>query len=494
MTAALLAASLAIPGAPAASAHDEDRVERATDRDSSGSDDRLDRIDDRSGSSNRDLDSNADRDLRRAEEDRIRDEIRAREDAAEDAARAAEDAAEDAAKLAEDAADDAADAAEDAAKAQAEAEEEAAEAAEDAAEEASDMAGASGLRDLAGSERPELDAEGYPVRRGEVVALDLSDRTRQAALAQGFAVLESTSLEEIGSAVTRLAVPGDLSAREGLARLRTIDPGGTFDFSHYYGLHYSAAGNLSAAARRAVAAPAARRRDTDLRVGMIDTAVAAHPALAGVELSTRDFSGGAPTTAHGTAVASLLAGEGAGRIVAAGVFRGQGQRHFTSADAIARGLAWVVAQDVPVINISLSGPRNLILDRLIGRTIAAGHIVVAAAGNGGPAAPPAYPAALPGVVAVTAVDSRNRIYRYANRGPYVRLAALGVGVPAAAGAGALAPHSGTSFAAPRVAARLARCARRVVPSNAGCVAALEREAIDLGAPGRDPIYGAGVIR
>jgi subtilisin family serine protease len=227
---------------------------------------------------------------------------------------------------------------------------------------------------------------------------------------------------------------------------------------------------------------------------MIDTAVAAHPALAGVDLRRRDFAGGAPTTAHGTAVASLLANEGAGRIVAASVFRAQGQRHFTSADAIARGLGWLVAEEVPVINMSLAGPRNVILDRLIARALGAGHIVVAAAGNGGPSAPPAYPAALPGVVAVTAVDGRNRIYRYANRGPYIRFAALGVGVPAASAGGALAPHSGTSFASPHVAVRLARCARRIAPGNSACIAAIEREAVDLGPPGRDPVYGAGLIR
>ncbi len=41
---------------------------------------------------------------------------------------------------------------------------------------------------------------------------------------------------------------------------------------------------------------------------------------------------------------------------------------------------------------------------------------------------------------------------------------------------------------------LARCAQRVSRANAQCVAAMERSAVDLGEPGRDPVYGLGLIR
>lgn len=504
----LLAAAASGPAAGFGWDRDEDRVDR-----SGSGDDRADRIDriDRSDSDTSRIEERVEREARDAE-DRLREEARAAEDLREDledaadeaaraerdALRAAEDQAEEAARAAEDAADDAADAAEDAAKAQAEAEEESAEEAEEAAEEAAEQAaraGAAELRDLAGAERPELDRDGYPVRRGEVVALDLGVRARAAALAAGFAPIETRRLDALDAEVTRLAVPAGLSAAEGLARLRAIDPGGAFDLAHYYGLDYSAAGSAAATARRVAAPSPAPRRSRALRVGMIDTAVADHPALRGVELRSRDFSGGgSAATSHGTAVASLLAGEGAGTIVAAAVFRGGERRHFTSADAIVQALGWLAEERVPVINMSLAGPRNVVLDRLIGRVLAAGHIVVAAAGNDGPAAPPAYPAALSGVVAVTAVDERGRVYRYANRGAYIRVAARGVGVPAAAPDGRLAPHSGTSFAAPHVAVVLARCARRIAASNAACIAAMEREAVDLGDPGRDPVYGVGLVR
>ncbi|HEV2866865.1 MAG TPA: S8 family serine peptidase, partial [Allosphingosinicella sp.] len=396
---------------------------------------------------------------------------------------------------AEDAAEEAAKAAEDAAEEQAQAEQEAAEDAADAAHDAERMAGAAGLREIAAPERPELDREGYPVRRGEVVGLDLPSHTREAALARGFTVVESTRLEAIDAVVTRLAAPAGMSANEALAALRAIDPAATVDVAHYYGLHYGTSGGRSARVGLAVTAGSSGRRGPPVRVGMIDTGVAAHPALNGVTVEAREFTpAAAADTGHGTAVASLLARDGATQIVAANVFRGDATRHFTSADAIIRGLAWLSEADVPVINISLAGPRNLILDRLIARVVARGHIVVAAAGNGGPAAPPAYPAALPNVVAVTAVDSRNRVYRYANRGAYVLVAARGVAVPAAAPGGRLGAYTGTSFAAPHVAAVLARCARRVRPSNSACVANMARQAVDLGDPGRDPVYGLGLIR
>jgi hypothetical protein len=84
-----------------------------------------------------------------------------------------------------------------------------------------------------------------------------------------------------------------------------------------------------------------------------------------------------------------------------------------------------------VINMSLAGPRNAILDRLIRDAVASGRTIVAAAGNGGPTAPPAYPAAVPGVIAVTAVDKNRQVYRLAQRGRHIAVSAYGVDVLAA---------------------------------------------------------------
>src|SRR3546814_13025764 len=76
-----------------------------------------------------------------------------------------------------------------------------------------------------------------------------------------------------------------------------------------------------------------------------------------------------------------------------------------SAGALARALAWMAAREVPVINVSLVGPPNLLVRTAVTAVQRRGLIVVAAVGNDCPAAAPLYPAAYPGVVAVTEIGS-----------------------------------------------------------------------------------------
>ena len=408
---------------------------------------------------------------------------------AEDAAKDAEDAAEEAAKEAEEAAKEAAKAAEEAAEEAAEAAEEAAEAAAEAAEE--NHGSSESMRDLATSESPDQDRHGFPVRRGEIVALDLRDATLASAQAKGFAVIERTPLAALDSTVTRLSIPKDMDAQTALATMRAIDADGAFDLTHYYAMQFATQGVGTGAKPGKIAS-----RKGNLKIGMIDTGVTAHRVLSDTSLQQRDFGDGkaAGPTEHGTAIASLLARDGASQIYAANIFRGSSTRPFTSADAIVRALDWMVGQDVPVINISLAGPRNKILDKLISRAVSKGHVIVAAAGNGGPTAPPAYPAALPNVVAVTAVDRKLQVYRYANQGGYITVSAYGVDVPAAAPGGGIGSYSGTSFATPHIAAWLARCAKSInSTTRSKCISALAKSAKDLGAPGKDEIYGLGYI-
>src|SRR3546814_15328799 len=93
---------------------------------------------------------------------------------------------------------------------------------------------------------------------------------------------------------------------------------------------------------------------------------------------------------------------------------------------ISDGSSDVCSSDlVPVINVSLVGPPNLLVRTAVTAVQRRGLIVVAAVGNDGPAAAPLYPAAYPGVVAVTGVDSNNRVLSEAGRGPHVDFAAPG---------------------------------------------------------------------
>ena len=80
----------------------------------------------------------------------------------------------------------------------------------------------------------------------------------------------------------------------------------------------------------------------------------------------------------------------------------------------------------------------------------------------------------------------------ANRGPQVVFAARGADMVAARMGAGYAPVRGTSFAAPIVAALLAaRCPQPGCAEQA--VRELAQGAKDLGAPGRDPIYGHGLV-
>lgn len=438
----------------------------------------------------------ATRDADRATERATRDEVRYQEERTRIEARAGEDpqrAAEDLAKLEEDRQEDIAKSAEEAQKQAAEAAEETAEEAAELAEEAAEnggMTGSSdGMRDVAASENPDHDSRGYPVRRGELVALDLSVAGLGRAQAKGFRLIAREDLAALGGSVTRLAVPAGKEPEAAIDELARDEPDATFDYTHYYSSQVAPSGTVGSGSRAALP-----RRAGRFSVGMIDTGVSSHPALVGPQVVSRDFSHGrsAVPTGHGTAVASILISDGASSIHVANIFRGGEAAQFTSADSIASALEWMVASRVPVINMSLSGPRNAILDRLIQRSSTRGTVIVAAAGNSGPSAPPAYPAALPNVVAVTAVDSNLRVYRYANQGPYVDVAARGVNEPAARVSGGTALFSGTSFATPHVAAWLANCMTGATAS--ACTQRLIASARDLGQPGHDPVYGHGFVQ
>ncbi len=112
----------------------------------------------------------------------------------------------------------------------------------------------------------------------------------------------------------------------------------------------------------------------------------------------------------------------------------------------------------------------------------------------GPGAPAAYPGAYPGVIAVAAVDARSRPYPRNNRGSYIAISAPGVDIWGADARGGEAFWTGTSFAVPFAVAAVARdvALGRVRDVN-DAQAALARSARDLGAPGRDPIFGYGLL-
>jgi len=246
-----------------------------------------------------------------------------------------------------------------------------------------------------------------------------------------------------------------------------------------------------------------------VRIGLVDTAVDAnHPALRGRQIESRSFlSAGVPPADpdHGTATAAMLVGNSlpsgfsglapAARLYSANVFRKRGNQADTTVEAVVQAFDWLAGQNVHIVNLSLGGPRNLLLEAAVERLLARGIAVVAAAGNRGPSAPPMYPAAQPGVIAVTAVDAELKPYKLANRGDYISFAAPGVDVWTALPGKEGAYVSGTSYATPFVTAALV-AARALDPKGgwAGIQKKMQAQARDLGDQGKDPVFGFGLIQ
>jgi hypothetical protein len=235
------------------------------------------------------------------------------------------------------------------------------------------------------------------------------------------------------------------------------------------------------------------------RLGVIDAAPTQDLPLAGT-LRIERFDGDAPGHAHADAVLCLLACRAdadsgfrgllpeADITLIAILERAPGDRLRGSTLGLARALDRLLALRVPVANLSLGGAGDAVQRAIVERALGRGLVLIAAAGNGGPDAPPVYPAAWPGVIAVAAHDAADRPYARGNRGDYVTLAAPGVELWLPLDGGRYV--SGTSFAAPMVAARLAWAAARGEPVTPGALCGRAR---DLGAPGRDPVFGCGAL-
>ena len=164
----------------------------------------------------------------------------------------------------------------------------------------------------------------------------------------------------------------------------------------------------------------------------------------------------------------------------------------TDTETLLKALSWLAALDVQLVNMSFTGPRDPLIETAITQMHAQGVVFVAAVGNDGPGAPPSYPAAYPPVIAVTAVDKRMQGYRYANRGSYVDIAAPGVDIWAALPDGQQDYRTGTSFAAPFVTGIVATMQKSGASVNNKQELLKRLTYKDLGAPGRDPIYGEGL--
>jgi subtilisin family serine protease len=286
-----------------------------------------------------------------------------------------------------------------------------------------------------------------------------------------------------------------------LQRLRGLDPGGTYDFNHVYVESGEVALAGAAGVAMATAEAAADAATPRARIGLIDGGVdVSHPVFRDVQVHQHGCTSAPVPSAHGTAVASLIAGRAGnfhGAAPAAELFSADvycGIATGGAVETVAEAMSWLARERVPVINVSLVGPENATLGGVVRVLVARGHVVVAAVGNDGPSARPLYPASYPGVVGVTAVDARKKVLIEACRGPQVDFAAPGADMAAALSAEGFASVRGTSFASPIVAGLLA--AQLTQPDREAAervIAQLAQSAMDLGSRGVDKVYGKGLV-
>lgn len=328
---------------------------------------------------------------------------------------------------------------------------------------------------------------GSVVLRGEVMVVDPASTLLEEALPLGFTLVEDRTEGALGLRYLRLHAPGNMSAGRALRVLQRLDPDSVFDLNSLYFPSGHASGN------QAAHQPATR---DSTRIGMIDAGVpSGAPYFLPGQVEARAFRGLAVVPRdHGLQVASII-GSGGGvvpgaHILAADVYGDQPTGG--AVDTIVRALGWMAALDVRVVNISIVGPENRVLEAAIERFTAQGRLVVAAVGNDGANAGPLYPAGYPPVVAVTGVNAANRVLPEAVQGDHVDFAARGMDMnwPSLAGAGV--PVRGTSFASPIVAGMLAR-QLNISGSGEAALAILAARATDLGRHGRDSVYGFGLL-
>ncbi|NNU98324.1 S8 family peptidase [Geobacillus sp. DSP4a] len=165
----------------------------------------------------------------------------------------------------------------------------------------------------------------------------------------------------------------------------------------------------------------------------------------------------------------------------------------TSID-VAKGIRWAVDHGAKVINLSLGNYQpSSVLEEAIRYADAHDVVLVAASGNDS-TSQPSFPAAYPEVISVGAVDPDLSYALYSNYGEYIDVVAPGTNIASTFAGHQYAALSGTSMAAPHVAA-LAALIRSVNPrlSNDEVRSIILESADDLGERGKDPYYGYGLI-
>ncbi len=341
----------------------------------------------------------------------------------------------------------------------------------------------------------------FPGGTGEAVAQAL-------AAANGLTVLERSRIGLIDRELYRLRIDSGRSVDEVVATLGGINgvsaarPNALFLAQQ---ANAKPAGIQYAVKTLKLAEAHARAQGRGVRLAVIDTGVdTSHEVLRSAHMRSVSVVADRPTPQdHGTEIVGAIAAGGAltgvaplAEIIAIEAFTPSPSGG--AAEATAYGLvkaldrAW--DERARIVNMSFAGVEEPLITQMLDALAGKDVVLVAAAGNEGPDAPPAHPAAHREVMAVTATNAQDMRFERANRGPHILIAAPGVDVLAPASGGVVRMTSGTSIAAAHVAGAVALLLESRPDLDTDAIRALlAASARDLGAPGRDADYGAGLL-
>jgi type VII secretion-associated serine protease mycosin len=244
-------------------------------------------------------------------------------------------------------------------------------------------------------------------------------------------------------------------------------------------------------------------------VAIVDTGAAKHSDYAKNLKPGRNFTsagssvGQSDTDGHGTAMTGLIVGHG--RSADDGILgiapeakavpvKVVGSDDNQLGPATNRGIAWAAQSGAKVINVSLSTGPSLGLKQAVESASTNDVVVVAGSGNRPAILQLGYPAAIPGVLAVGAVDRSGKHASFSVGGEAIQLCAPGVDMETTGRNGTYVVGRGTSDATAVVSGAVALVRARFPDLNAPeVIERLTSTATDIGLPGRDDECGFGVL-